>query len=396
MFFKNVNEAPPDPIFGLNQRFSQDTRKEKVYLSVGIYMDENAKAPMMQAVKKAQRAAVEDDLKSCYLPPDGDLAFIHAMAKLVLGNEFWESNQERIYGAQAVGGTSALRIIGEFILRFVGNEIHIPNPSWANHTPVFEKAGLKVATYSYYNRKTHNLDFEALLKDLSALEKKSTVLFHASCHNPTGADLNHEQWKQILDLVVKKDLLPFFDLAYQGLGDGLDEDVYPIRLFAKKGVEMVVTTTASKNFGLYQHRVGSLFVITKEKAERKKIQSQIKKIIRTDYSNPPAHGDQSVTLVLQNTQLKQEWEEELKKMRNRLQKMRMLLVDGLSDKVKEDWAYLKNRKGMFTYCDLTKEQVHRLIDEYGIYLMESGRINVSGLNGMNIDYVIDSIAKVVS
>lgn len=396
MFFHNVDEAPPDPIFGLNQKFSQDTRKEKVFLSVGIYMDENGKPPMMQAVKKAQRAAVEDDLKSCYLPLDGDPAYIHAMAKLVFGNEYWDSHHERIYGAQTVGGTSALRIMGEFIAHFVGKEIHIPNPSWANHIPVFEKAGLKVEKYSYYNRKTHGLDFEALLKDLSALKEKSTVLFHASCHNPTGSDLNYQQWNEVFKLVEKKNFLPFFDLAYQGMGDGLDEDAYPIRLFANQGIDMVVTTTASKNFGLYQHRVGTLFVISKEKGVHKKIQSQIKKIIRTDFSNPPAHGDQTVVLVLRNPELKREWEAELKKMRHRLNQMRELLVDGLNDKVKGDWTYLRGRKGIFTFCDFKKEQVHRLVDEFGVYMTEDGRINVTGLNEKNIDYVITSIARVVS
>lgn len=396
MFFQDVNEAAPDPIFGLNQKFAQDSRSEKVYLSVGIYMDESGKFPMMQTVRKAQRVAVENDLRSCYLPLDGDPAYIHAMGRLVFGDEIWDEADDRIYGAQTVGGTSALRVSGEFLMRFVGKEIHIPNFSWANHVPVFEKAGLKVKKYSYYNHDIHDLDFQALMEDLSCLKDQSTVLFHASCHNPTGSDLTHEQWKQVFKLVQTKDFLPLFDLAYQGMGDGLDEDAYPIRLFASHGREMIVTTTASKNFGLYQHRVGSLFVVTEDQNLKKSIRSQIKKIIRTNFSNPPAHGAQAVTLVLRDPGLRMEWERELKKMRDRLQKMRELLVDGLNEKANGDRSYLKNRKGMFIFCDFTQKQVHGLIDDYAIYVGDRGRINIAGLNGKNIDYVTCSLAKIIS
>jgi aspartate/tyrosine/aromatic aminotransferase len=394
MLFEKIEEALPDPIFGLNQKFVQDTRKNKVYLSAGIYMDGQGNAPMLHTVKKAQRIWVEEDTKASYLAIDGDRNYVEKLGRLVFGDRLWDTSKDRIYGSQSVGGTSALRIAGDFLKAFITDHIFIPAPTWANHIPIFEASQLDVKRYVYYGQ-NRSLAFEKILGELKKGKAGEVFLFHGSCHNPTGADLSQGQWQEILETVQKTRILPFFDLAYQGLGDGVEEDAYAVRLFADSGIEMIVTTTASKTFGLYHHRVGGLYILSKDKNACMKISSQIKKLIRSNYSNPPAHGAQVVARILGSNDLREEWEGELKKIRERLQNMRNELVDRLYQESGLDWGYLKERKGMFAFCDFTKEQVRRLLEEYGIYMTENGRVNVAGLNESNLDYVVDAISEVV-
>jgi aspartate/tyrosine/aromatic aminotransferase len=369
MFFNNVKPAPPDPIFGLLDTFTADTRKEKVSLMVGIYKDEHLKAELFPSVRLAQQS-FRDELAN-YLPIDGDLEMLEQLSPIVFG--------EQIYGAHTAGGTGALRVGAELMMQEVGKTIYLPEQTWPNHRLVFERAGCTLKTYPYYGK------FDEMIECFKKLPKKTAILLHACCHNPTGSDPTLTEWKEISRVIKEKELLPFFDCAYQGFGEGLEEDVAALKLFIRDGHQMLVAYSCSKNFSMYCQRVGALFVIGGNAA----IKGHVKQIIRALYSNPPAHGAFVVRQVLKSPKLKKMWQDDLTKARERLSKARLALVNRLPG-----FEFLKTRRGMFSFLNLNERQVKRLIDEFAIYMTYDGRISLTGLNEKNIDYVTKGILTV--
>jgi aspartate/tyrosine/aromatic aminotransferase len=394
-FFDSVEGALADPILGLQVAFHQDPREEKVNLSVGVYKTEDLTTPILRVVKKAEAFLLEHEKSKNYLPIDGQHAFVKGVGELIFGKPFWSEHASQICGFQSPGGTGALRIGAEFLKREITSEVYIPDPSWPNHRGVFQAAGMKVSTYPYYNRQTNQIEFEGLLHALRQAAQGSVILLHASSHNPTGMDLSIEQWKTICDVCAQRGLIPFFDFAYQGFGRGLEEDAEAVRLFAKRGLEILVASSYSKNFGLYAERIGALFLITSSHEAATKCASKVKTIIRTLYSNPPLHGASIISHILNSMELRQEWEGELREMRDRISEIRKQFAAALIAKVaKKDYRYLYEGSGLFSFCNLEKQEVDRLIKEYAIYMTSDGRINVAGLNSHNLQYVVNAIAAV--
>lgn len=393
MFFQEVNEAQPDAIFGLLGAFTADVRKEKVNLMVGIYKDEDLKAELLSSVKKAQ--AQIDDLMADYLPMDGLAELIQFLGPVVFGEETWKKDHGKIYAAHTAGGTAALRVGAEFLAQEVSQIIYVPNHTWPNHRSVFERAGCRVENYPYYSREKKGFDAKAMLAFLEKLPEKSSVLLHACCHNPTGCDPTQSEWREISRVMRERKLLPFFDFAYQGLGESLEKDAEAVRMFIQEGHQMLIAYSCSKNFSMYCHRVGVLFVVDENSAVKTRVGSQIKKMIRANYSNPPAHGAKVVVEVLKNENLRKEWHQDLEKMRKRLHSARDTLVQKLVSEGKGmNFDYLKGHKGMFSFIDLNKSQVQKLIDRYAIYMTDNGRISVAGLSSKNIDYIVSSLLSV--
>lgn len=375
-FFERVGLAPADPIFKLTTEFEEDRRPNKVNLSVGLYRDEELRTPVLKTVKQAEKYLLESEKSKEYLPIGGDPVFVEKTKQLIFGDE------KNICGIQTPGGTGALRVAGDFIRNEISSTIALPDPTWPNHPGVFKKAGFTIVTYPYYDAEKHRLNTEAIFKMLRTVPEKSVVLFHACCHNPTGADLSHDEWNEVAAVVKTRRLLPLFDFAYQGFGDGIEEDAYPIRSFVEKSIECVVTASYSKNFGLYSERVGALFIATNS---TQPVLSKLKVYARTLYSNPPKHGAAIVAHILSDPTLKSEWVKEVDRMRHRIESLREEFVRAA------DVSYLKNRKGMFCYLGLEAEKVKRLKEEFGIYMAEGGRINLAGLSRQNFDYVVTSL-----
>lgn len=395
MFFHEILEGQPDAVFGLTGAFKSDPRAEKVDLLVGVYKDENLKAELLPSVRKAKEKVISLDLSAEYLPIDGDLGLVETIGPILFGEKLWKENHGRIYGAQTVGGTGALRVGGEFLCQEVTKTASIPMPTWPTHRMILERAGCTVETYPYYSREKKGFDFAAMCKSLESLSPKTAVMLHLCCHNPTGCDPTREEWKEISKIMKRKNLLPFFDAAYQGLGDGLEKDGEVIRSFLQEGHEMVIAYSCSKNFSLYSARVGCLFIVDENAAVKLRVGSQVKRIIRALYSNPPSYGALTVIQVVKDEHLRKMWQKELEEMRQRLFQIRELLVQKLVSKAKKiDFRYLNKHKGMFSFVDLDKSQVQKLIDRYAIYLLDNGRISMSGLNKKNIDYVVDSLIAV--
>ncbi len=390
MFFQAVPEGPPDAVFGLMGAFKADPRPQKVNLLVGIYKNDRLETELMPSV----RTAIEQiyrALPADYLPMDGSQEFVALLGPIIFGKKLWSP---RIYGAQALGGTGALRVGGEFIAQEVAKTIYIPQTTWPNHRSVFERAGCKVETYPYYSRDKHGFDFPAFMDFLGSLPPKSVVLLHAACQNPTGCDPSAEEWMQIAKRMQERQLLPFFDFAYQGLGDGFEEDAAAVRHFAGIGMEFLVAYSCSKNFSLYSQRVGALFIAGENAAEKAKIASQIKRIIRAQYSNPPSFGALIVAQILKGP-LRESWEKELTAMRQRLQSARISFVHQLTAASKgSDFRPLLKHRGMFSFINLEKAQVQQLIDRFGIYMLDNGRISIAGMNAQNLDYVTKGIIAV--
>jgi aspartate/tyrosine/aromatic aminotransferase len=397
MFFHEIPEGQPDPIFGLNEAFQADVRPNKVNLIVGIYKDDQLRAHLMESVRKVKNQINNQDLLADYLPIDGLHDFQAQVGMLVFGEKRWKENHSRIYAAQTVGGTGALQLGGQFLAQEVSKSIAISTPTWPNHRSVFERAGLKVETYPYYNREKHGIDFDGFCSSLKRMPEKTPVLLHAICHNPTGCDFSIEQWKELSRIILERRILPFFDFAYQGLGEGLEKDRQAIEIFMNDGHEMLIAYSCAKNFSLYCQRVGALFVVDENAAVKLRVGSQIKKIIRSLYSNPPAHGARIVSALLQAPSMKEEWKKELDSMRHRIAIIRESLIQRLSTKCSRvNFEFLRHHKGMFSFIDLDKSQVQQLIDKFGIYLTDNGRISLTGLNSKNIDYVVSGIAAVCS
>ncbi|PXW23341.1 amino acid aminotransferase [Paraburkholderia caballeronis] len=395
--FSAVELAPRDPILGLNEAYNADARPTKVNLGVGVYTNEEGKIPLLRAVRDAEKARVEAGLPRGYLPIEGLAAYDAAVQKLLLGNDSPLIAAGRVVTAQALGGTGALKIGADFLKRVnPAAKVAISDPSWENHRALFESAGFEVVAYPYYDAATHGVNFDGMLAALNGYAPGTIVVLHACCHNPTGVDLSTDQWKQVVEVVKARELVPFLDIAYQGFGDGIDADAAAVRLFAAAELNAFVSSSFSKSFSLYGERVGALSIIAANKDEAARVLSQLKRVIRTNYSNPPTHGGSIVAAVLGSADLRATWEAELGEMRDRIRAMRGGLVERLKAAgVERDFGFVNAQRGMFSYSGLSAAQVERLREEFGIYAVSTGRICVAALNTRNIDVVATAIATVL-
>jgi len=393
----SVEMAPRDPILGLTEQYNADRNPKKVNLGVGVYTDEAGKVPLLDCVKQAEKQLVAQASPRNYLPIDGLAAYDQAVQQLVFGANNSVVQEKRVVTVQTLGGTGGLKVGADFLRRLSpAAEVWISDPSWENHRALFENAGFKVNSYPYYDATTRGVNFPAMLAALNGMPSGSVVVLHACCHNPTGVDLSPEQWVQVLAAVKSRNLTPFLDIAYQGFGAGLDEDGAAVRQFAAAGIPVFVSNSFSKSFSLYGERVGALSIVTHSGEEGARVLSQIKRLVRTNYSNPPTHGGKIVATVLATPDLRTLWEKELAHMRDRIRDMRKLLVEKIHARVPGvDFSFVVRQNGMFSYSGLAKEQVLRLRNEFGVYAIDSGRICVAALNTGNIDYVADSVAQVL-
>jgi aromatic-amino-acid transaminase len=396
--FSGVTLAPRDPILGLTEAFNLDTRSTKVNLGVGVYYDDQGRIPLLEAVRQAEKTRLENAPARGYLPIEGFAAYNQATQKLLFGEASPLLAAGRVATFEALGGTGGLKIGADFLKRLSPEaQVWISDPSWENHRALFEAAGFEVRNYPYYDAASHGVNFEAMLGAFRSMAPGSIVVLHACCHNPTGVDLGPEQWREVVDVVGERELVPFLDIAYQGFGDGIEPDATALRLFADAGRPFFVSSSFSKSFSLYGERVGALSVVTDSADETARVVSQIKRVIRTNYSNPPTHGASVVATVLSTPALRQLWEDELAGMRNRIREMREQLVGKLQSRgVRQDFSFVARQRGMFSYSGLNSAQVDRLREEFGIYAVGTGRICLAALNSRNIDAVADAIAKVVA
>jgi aromatic-amino-acid transaminase len=394
--FQNLELAPRDPILGITEGFLADTRAEKVNLGVGMYYDDNGKVPVLECVKQAEQILAKAVAPRTYLPIDGMQGYVKSVQQLLFGDSS-AVRDDRVITVQALGGTGALKLAADFLLRIQPQApCYISDPSWENHRALFETAGFKVSNYSYYDAATHGLNFAGMKSSLQAMPAGAVVVLHACCHNPTGVDLNASQWKEVVEIVKARGLVPILDMAYQGFADSLAEDGAVVRQFAESYAPVFVASSFSKSFSLYGERIGALSIVTASKDEATRVLSQLKRVIRTNYSNPPTHGGHVVNTVLSTPELRALWEKELGQMRDRIKAMRSALVEGVqSKKPGYDMSFVLRQRGMFSYSGLSKAAVERLRSEFGIYAVDSGRICVAALNSKNVGYVADAITKVL-
>jgi Aspartate/tyrosine/aromatic aminotransferase len=390
--FAQIELAPPDPIIGLTEAFNNDANPKKVSLAAGVYQDGAGKVPILKVVREAQEQLLEKEETKNYMPIDGIPAFNQQVQALLLGLD----STARAVTVQALGGTGALKVGADFLKRFFSSsQVWISDPSWENHRQLFEAAGFTVNSYPYYDPETHGLDFTSMLNTLKSLPPSSIVLLHACCHNPTGVDPSREEWTRLVDIFQTGGLIPFFDLAYQGFDEGIDADAFAVRAFVEAGIPCLIAQSFSKSFALYRERVGALTIVTASEEEAKRVRSQIKRIIRTNYSSPASHGAHLVASVLADPAMRARWEGELAEMRERILQMRKLFVRRLREKgVERDFSFIERQRGMFSYSGLSRETVDRLRSQYSIYIVGSGRICVASLNEKNIDYLCEAIADV--
>ena len=393
-----VEMAPRDPILGVTEAFVADTNPNKVNLGVGVYYDDNGKVPVLECVRLAEKKMAEAVTPRNYLPIDGMAAYNKAVQSLVFGADSEVVKSGRALTVQTLGGTGALKVGADFLRRLDPKaELWISNPSWENHRAIFEYAGFKVNEYAYYHAPTRGVDFDAMLASLNALPAGAVAVLHACCHNPTGADLTPAQWEKVIEVVNKRGIMPFLDMAYQGFADGIDADAFAVRRFAEACPVVFVSTSFSKSLSLYGERVGALTVVTTSKEEAARTLSQVKRVVRTNYSNPSTHGAQAVTLVLTTPELRSQWETELGQMRDRIKQMRGALVEQIRiARADFDFSFVVQQRGMFSYSGLTKEQVAKLRTGCSIYAIDSGRICIAALNSKNVRVVAEAIAKVLA
>lgn len=391
--FSVVPAAEPDPILGLTEAFLKDPRPEKVNLGVGVYLNEQGKVPILRCVAEAQRRWIEMEDGKGYLPIDGIRTYNAATRSLVLGETVTDG---RAVTVQTLGGTGALRVGAELLRRFVPERpVFISTPSWENHRAIFEAAGHTVGQYPYYNPDTRGLDFDGMLQALRALPRGAVVVLHACCHNPSGVDPTPAQWQAIRDVLLQGELLPFFDLAYQGLGDGLDQDAFAVRTFAETGAPCLIASSYSKSFSLYRERVGALTVVTSSEEEAGRVLSQIKRIVRANVSNPPSFGGQVVAMILGDAALNDLWRAELTEMRERIRRMRTMFAATLRAMgAPRDFSFIERQRGMFSFLGLSPEQVERLRTEFAIYAVRSSRVCVAAMNEGNLERVCSAIKAV--
>jgi aromatic-amino-acid transaminase len=387
-----VPMAPADPILGVTEAFVADTNPKKVNLGVGVYTDDNGKIPLLESVRRAEEQRLKTSPHRGYLPIDGLAAYDQAVQQVVFGK-----TSKSIVTVQAIGGTGGLKIGADFLkLVNPAAEVWISEPSWENHRQLFEAAGFVVKAYKYYDPTTRGLDASGMLTSLNSVPPGSIVVLHACCHNPTGVDLDPERWAEVLEIVRSRSLIPFLDLAYQGFAEDLERDAYAARLFSAAMTPVFLSTSFSKSLSVYGERVGALSVVTANEEEARRVLSNVKRVVRTNYSNPPSHGSQIAANILANAELKALWQKELGEMRERIKEMRKALVDGVHKRVANaDWSFILKQRGMFSYSGLTKDQVRRLREKYSIYTIDTGRICVAALTTKNVDYVADAIADVI-
>lgn len=396
--FAHVPAYGGDPILSLMETFQKDPRPTKVSLSIGIYFDEEGRLPVLESVRRAETDALAHIGPRPYLPMEGAPAYRSAVQKLVFGAESEAVKSGRIATIQTLGGSGALKVGGDFLKRYFDTaEVWVSDPTWENHVALFDGAGFKVHTYPYYDEATGGLKFDAMLAKFDSLPAKSIVLLHASCHNPTGVDLTQDQWRALIPVIERRGLIPFVDMAYQGFGDGLDEDAFALRAMADAGVQFFVANSFSKNFSLYGERCGGLSVVCTDAAAADTVLGQLKATVRRNYSSPPTHGEQLIAQVLQSPELYALWADELTGMRARIKDMRERLHKVLSERFKgeRNFDYFLTQRGMFSYTGLSEAQVNRLRDEHAVYLVRSGRMCMSGLSTKNVEYVAQAMAAVL-
>ena len=392
--FELVPAAPADPILGLTEAFRKDTNPGKINLSVGVYQDAHGKSPVLASVNEAEKRLAQAAATKVYMPINGHPDYLGHAQRLVFGNRDERIETKSIASVHTPGGTAALRLAADFIRQCLGQRtVWMSNPTWANHQGIFGAAGLEVASYPYYDPATHGLNLAGMLTVLEDIPENDVVLLHACCHNPTGVDPSADDWETIAKICKERRLLPVVDFAYQGFSTGWIDDAVAIRALSEYGLEFLVCSSFSKNFGLYQDRVGALHVVAKNADEAGRVLSQLKVIVRTNYSNPPAHGSAIVSTILNDTALRQQWEEELLEMRTRINTVRGEFVDALAAAgVPGDFSFIRDQKGMFSFSGLSEQTVQKLRDTYGIYMVKSGRINVAGINASNMDRLCSAIA----
>jgi aromatic-amino-acid transaminase len=396
--FTAVEMAPRDPILGLTEQFNADSNPKKVNLGVGVYYGDDGKLPLLECVQQAEEKMMAAHAARGYLPIDGIAAYDAAVKSLVFGADSEPVKSGRVATIQALGGTGGLKVGADFIKRLnPAAKVLISDPTWENHRGIFTNAGFEVATYPYYDAQKRGINFDGMITALNAAQSGTVVLLHACCHNPTGYDLTAQQWDQVVATVKARKLIAFLDMAYQGFGQGIVEDGIAVQKFVASGEDFFVSTSFSKSLSLYGERVGALSVLCANKDDAARVLSQLKIVIRTNYSNPPTHGGQVAATVLNTPELRALWERELAAMRTRIKQMRHALVDKLQSKgVQRDFSFITQQAGMFSYSGLTKDQMLRLRNEFGVYGIDSGRICIAALNSKNIDYVAQSIATVLA
>jgi aromatic-amino-acid transaminase len=387
-----VPMAPADPILGVTEAFVADRNPKKVNLGVGVYTDDNGRIPLLESVRRAEEQRLKTSPHRGYLPIDGLAAYDQAVQQLVFGK-----TAKNIVTVQALGGTGGLKIGADFLkLVNPSAEVWISEPSWENHRQLFEAAGFTVKSYRYYDPTTRGLDATGMLQSMSTIPPGSIVVLHACCHNPTGVDLDRERWAEVLEIVRSRGLIPFLDLAYQGFAEGIEADAHAARVFSAAMTPVFLATSFSKSLSVYGERVGALSIVTASEEEARRVLSNVKRVVRTNYSNPPSHGSQIAATILSTPELKALWEKELGEMRSRIKAMRKALVDGVHKRVPAaDWSFILKQRGMFSYSGLTKDQVRALREKYSIYTIDTGRICVAALTTKNVDYVADAIADVI-
>jgi len=395
--FSSVQLAPKDPIFGLTEAYNADQRPTKVNLGVGVYYTDEGKVPLLRAVLEAEKEVVAKEAPRAYIPIEGPNPYNSAVQNLLFGKDSSLIQAGRVVTAECLGGTGALRVGGDFVKRLEPTaKAAISSPSWENHRGIFEAAGYDVLEYTYFDPKTRGVDFDGMVQSLESFPAKTLVILHACCHNPTGADLTKAQWQTIISICQQKQLIPFLDIAYQGFADGIEEDGAAVRMFADSGMSFFVSSSFSKSFSLYGERVGALSIVTQSKEESARVLSQLKRVIRTNYSNPPTHGAAIVATVLNSPKLRQMWEDELAQMRDRIKSMRQGLKEKLAAAgALQDFSFIEAQRGMFSYSGLSADQVAKLQEQDGIYALSTGRICVAALNTKNIDRVAQAIARVL-
>lgn len=395
--FEHIKAAPADPILGLGELYNAETRPSKINLGIGVYKDETGQTPVLECVKKAEQYLLENEKTKNYLGIAGIPAFATCTQELLFGAGSSIISEKRARTAQAPGGTGALRIAADFIASNTDvKRVWISNPTWPNHKNIFQAAGLETPEYTYYNAEEHALDFDGMLASLEQAQAGDVVLFHGCCHNPTGIDPTAEQWQKLAELSAARGWLPLFDFAYQGFANGLEEDAQGLRLFAATHSELIVASSFSKNFGLYNERVGAFTLVAADSETAERSFSQVKSVIRANYSNPPAHGASIVATILSNPTLRATWEQELTDMRQRIHRMRQLFVNTLQEKgAQQDFSFIIQQNGMFSFSGLTQEQVLRLRSDYAIYAVNSGRINVAGMTLDNMAPLCEAIVAVL-
>lgn len=392
--FESLQLLPPDAIIGLIAEYKNDPREPKVDLGIGVYRDAAGETPVLDVVKEAERRILESQASKTYIGSAGSAAFNEAMRDLTFADSV---AGDRVAMLQTPGGSGSLRVAAGVILRARKDAtVWVSGPTWANHVPLLGGAGLELKTYAYYDDERKSLDLDAMLDALHDIPKGDVVLLHASCHNPTGIDPDEAQWREIADVIVERELLPFIDIAYQGFSSGLDSDVFIARELAGRVPEMIVCTSCSKNFGLYRDRVGALFIVTADSKTRDIAQSQANNLVRTMYSMPPDHGAAVVETVLHDEKLRARWVEELGEMRERLHDMRQLLADALRTEAPEhDFSHVVRARGMFCFLGISTEQVRRLKRDHAVYMVDSSRINIAGITARNVDHIARSVAAVL-